>query len=43
VKQATTADGTIDVSTTLNANRSVSRMVVKDSRKGTEITYDFEY
>ena len=43
VKQATTADGTIDVTTELNADRSVRRMVVKDSRKGTEITYDFEY
>ena len=43
VKQATTADGTIDVTTELNADRSVRRMVVKDSRKGTEVTYEFEY
>ena len=35
--------GVIDVATELNADRSVRRMVVKDSTKNTEVTYDFEY
>ena len=43
VKRATTANGTINVSTELNADRSVRRMVVSDSRRGTEVTYNFEY
>jgi len=43
VTRAKAADATIDVATTLNDNRSVRRMVVKDSRRGTEVTYDFEY
>lgn len=43
VTRATSASGTIDVATELNADRSVRRMVVKDSRRGTEVTYDFEY
>jgi hypothetical protein len=43
VKQATAADGTIDVTTELNADRSVHRMVVKDNRRGTEVAYEFEY
>lgn len=43
VKKATSAGGTIDVSTELNADRSVHRMVVRDSRRGTEITYEFTY
>lgn len=43
VKQATAADGTIDVTTELNADRSVHRMVVKDNRRGIEVAYEFEY
>lgn len=43
VTRATSAGGTIDVATELNADRSVRRMVVRDSRRGTEVTYDFEY
>lgn len=43
VTRAKAADATIDVATTLNDNRSVRRMVVKDSRRVTEVTYDFEY
>lgn len=43
VTRATSASGTIDVATELNADRSVRRMVVRDSRRGTEVTYDFEY
>ncbi len=43
VTRATSATGTIDVATELNADRSVRRIVVSDSRKGTEVTYDFEY
>jgi hypothetical protein len=43
VKRATSGSDVIDVTTELNADHSVKRMVVKDSRKGTEITYDFEY
>ena len=43
VTRATSASGTISVATELNANRSVRRMVVKDSRRQTEVTYDFEY
>ena len=43
IRRATTTGGTIDVTTEQNADRSISRMVVKDSRKGTEVTYNFEY
>lgn len=43
VKRATATGGTIDVATELNADRSVRRMVVNDSRRGTETTYDFTY
>ncbi len=43
VKRATTADGIIDVTTELNTDRSVRRMVVKDNRRGTEVAYEFEY
>ena len=44
VKRATrVGGGVIDVTTELNADRSVRRIVVKDSRKATEVTYDFEY
>ena len=43
VTKAIAADGVIDVSTELNANRSVHRMVVKDACHGTETTYDFQY
>lgn len=43
ITRATSDKGTIDVSTELNADRSVRRMVVKDSRQGTEVTYDFTY
>lgn len=43
VKQATAPGGTIDVTTELNADRSVHRMVVKDNRRGTEVAYEFEY
>ena len=43
VTRATADNGTIDVATELNADRSVRRMVVRDSRRGTEVTYDFEY
>lgn len=43
VKKATSADGTIDVTTELNADHSVRRMVVKDSRRDFEVTYDFTY
>jgi hypothetical protein len=43
VTKATSDKGTIDVTTELNADRSVRRMVVKDSRQGTEVTYDFAY
>ena len=43
VTRATTANGSINVTTELNADRSVHRMVVKDSRRVTEVTYDFVY
>lgn len=43
VTRAKAADATIDVKTELNADRSVSRMVVSDSRRDTDITYEFEY
>lgn len=43
VTRASSDNGTIDVTTELNADRSVRRMVVKDSRQGTEVTYDFAY
>ena len=43
VKRAISADRTIDVTTELNANRSVRRMVVRDSSKDAEVTYDFTY
>lgn len=43
VTRATTTNGSIDVTTELNADRSVHRMVVRDSRRGTEVTYDFVY
>ena len=43
VKRATSGSDVIDVTTELNADHSVKRMVVKDSRKGSEVTYDFEY
>lgn len=43
VTKATSNKGTILVTTELNADRSVRRMVVKDSRQGTEVTYDFAY
>jgi hypothetical protein len=43
VKKATAKDGTIDVSTELNADRSVHLMVVKNNRRGTEVTYEFTY
>ena len=43
VTRAASAGRTIDVATELNADRSVHRMVVRDSRLQTEVTYDFEY
>lgn len=43
VTRATSADGTILVTTELNSDKSVHRMVVADSLKGTEVTYDFTY
>lgn len=43
ISRATAVDGTIDVTTELNADRSVRSMVVRDSRKNTEVTYKFEY
>ena len=43
VTRATSDKGTIVVTTELNADRSVRRMVVKDSRQDTEVTYDFAY
>ena len=43
VKRATTTNGTIDVTTELNADRSVRRMVVKDSRRDTEVIYELTY
>lgn len=43
VSRATSVGRTIDVTTELNADRSVRRMVVRDSRKGGEVTYDFGY
>ena len=43
VTKATSKEGTIDVSTELNADRSVRRMVVKDACHHTETTYDFTY
>lgn len=43
VKRATSGSDVIDVTTELNADHSVKRMVVKDSRKGSEVTYEFEY
>ena len=43
LKKAISKDGTIDVSTELNADRSVHRMVVKDACHNTETTYDFTY
>lgn len=41
--KATSKDGTIDVSTELNTDRSVRRMVVNDACHGTETTYEFSY
>lgn len=43
VARALTAEGDINVTTELNADKSVSRMTVKDARKGTEVVYDFTY
>lgn len=43
VSRALSADGDIVVTTRLNADKSVSRMVVSDARKATEVTYDFTY
>jgi hypothetical protein len=43
VRRATSSTGNIDVTTELNPDKSVRRMVVKDARKGTEVTYDFAY
>ena len=35
--------GNIQVTTELNSDKSVHRMVVADGIKGTEVTYDFTY
>ena len=43
VTRATSADGSIQVTTELNSDKSVRRMVVADAIKGTEVTYDFTY
>ena len=43
VKRATSTDGNILVTTELNSDKSVRRMVVADGVKGTEVTYDFAY
>lgn len=43
VTRATALNGTISVTTELNSDKSVRRMVVADALKGTEITYDFTY
>ena len=43
ISRATATDGVIDVTTELNGDRSVRSMVVRDSRKNTVVTYNFEY
>ena len=43
VTRATGTDGSIVVTTELNGDKSVRRMVVADGIKGTEVTYDFNY
>ena len=43
VTRATSDKGTINVTTELNSDKSVRRMVVADAIKGTETTYDFTY
>lgn len=43
VTRATSTDGNIVVTTGLNDDKSVRRMVVADGLKGTEVTYDFTY
>ena len=43
VQRAESAKGNIDVTTELNADRSVSRMTVNDRRSNTETIYNFIY
>lgn len=43
IKRALSAEGSIEVTTELNADKSIRQMIVKDARKGTEVTYDFTY
>ena len=43
ITSASSTNVDITVTTQLNADKSVSRMVVKDARKGSEVTYDFTY
>lgn len=43
VTRATSTEGIISVTTELNSDKSVRRMVVADGLKGTEVTYDFTY
>lgn len=43
IARALSKDGSIEVTTELNPDKSVKHMVVKDARKGTEVTYDFTY
>lgn len=43
VSKATSTGGAINVTTELNPDKSVHRMIVKDTRKSTEVTYTFIY
>ena len=43
VTRAMSSHGNIQVTTELNSDKSVHRMVVADGIKGTEVTYDFTY